>query len=53
MWTAPYLSLPIFLLNTIPPAIWFAMPITELLTMLYAAAAIRTYTKALPSAAKE
>lgn len=34
-------------------AIWFAMPITELLTMLYAAAAIRTYTKALPSAAKE
>ena len=34
-------------------AIWFAMPITELLTMLYAAAAIRTYTRALPSAAKE
>lgn len=34
-------------------AIWFAMPITELLTMLYAAAAIRTYTKALPGTAKE
>lgn len=31
-------------------AIWFAMPITELLVMLYAAAAIRGYTKALPSA---
>ena len=28
-------------------AIWFAMPITELLVMLYAAAAIRKYTKAL------
>lgn len=28
-------------------AIWFAMPITELLVMLYAAAATRKYTKAL------
>ena len=29
-------------------AIWFAMPITELLVMIYAAAALRKYTKALP-----
>ena len=29
-------------------AIWFAMPITELLVMLYAAAAMRKYTGALP-----
>ena len=29
-------------------AIWFAMPVTELLVMLYAAAAIRKYTRALP-----
>ena len=28
-------------------AIWFAMPVTELLVMLYAAAMIRRYTKAL------
>ena len=28
-------------------AIWFAMPITELLVMIYAAAAIQKYTKAL------
>ena len=28
-------------------AIWFAMPVTELLVMLYAAAMIRKYTKAL------
>ena len=28
-------------------AIWFAMPVTELLVMLYAAAAIQKYTKAL------
>ncbi len=31
-------------------AIWFAMPVTELLVMLYAAATIRKYTKALPAA---
>ena len=31
-------------------AIWLTMPITELLVMLYAAAAIRKYTKALPAA---
>ncbi len=29
-------------------AIWFAMPITELLVMIYAALAIRKYTNALP-----
>ena len=29
-------------------ALWFAMPITELLVAVYAAAAIRGYTKALP-----
>ncbi len=29
-------------------AIWFAMPVTELLTALYAAAAIRRFTRALP-----
>lgn len=29
------------------------MPITELLVMLYAAAAIRKYTKALPAASAE
>ncbi len=29
-------------------AIWFAMPITELLVMLYAASTIRKYTRALP-----
>ncbi len=29
-------------------AIWFAMPITELLVMLYAALTIRKYTRALP-----
>ena len=29
-------------------AIWLAMPITELLIMIYAAATIRKYTKALP-----
>ena len=29
-------------------AIWFAMPVTELLVMLYAAAAISKYTRALP-----
>ena len=28
-------------------SLWFAMPITELLVMLYATAAIRKYTKAL------
>ncbi len=28
--------------------LWLAMPITELLVALYAAAAIRKYTKALP-----
>ena len=28
--------------------LWFAMPITELLVMLYAAGRIRTYTKRLP-----
>lgn len=28
--------------------LWFAMPITELLVMLYAASRIRTYTKRLP-----
>ena len=32
-------------------AIWFAMPITELLVMLYAAAAIRKYTGGLPRGA--
>ena len=32
-------------------AIWFAMPVTELLVMLYAAAAIRKYTRALPESA--
>ena len=32
-------------------AIWFAMPVTELLVMLYAAAMIRTYTRALPNGA--
>ncbi len=32
-------------------AIWFAMPITELLVMLYAASTIRKYTKALPGCA--
>ena len=31
---------------------WLAMPITELLVMLYAAAAIRSYTKALPNGAQ-
>ena len=31
-----------------PDALWLAMPITELLTMLYAAAAIRRCTAALP-----
>ena len=31
-----------------PQALWFAMPITELLTALYAAGAIRRYTKTLP-----
>ncbi len=31
-----------------PDALWLAMPITELLTALYAFAAIRKYTKALP-----
>lgn len=30
-------------------ALWLAMPITELLVALYAAAAIRKYTKALPA----
>ena len=34
-------------------AIWLTMPITELLVMLYAAAAIRKYTKALPAASAE
>ena len=29
-------------------AIWFAMPVTELLVMLYAASMIRKYTGALP-----
>ena len=29
-------------------AIWFAMPVTELLVMLYAASMIRKYTRALP-----
>ena len=29
-------------------AIWFAMPVTELLIALYAAAATRKYTNALP-----
>lgn len=28
--------------------LWFAMPITELLVMLYATSRIRTYTKKLP-----
>ncbi len=32
-------------------AIWFAMPITELLVMLYAASTIRKYTRALPGGA--
>ncbi len=32
-------------------AIWFAMPITELLVMLYAVVTIRKYTKALPGGA--
>ena len=31
-----------------PDAIWFAMPVTELLVMLYAASMIRKYTRALP-----
>ena len=31
-----------------PDALWLAMPITELLTMLYAAAAIRRCTAVLP-----
>ena len=29
-------------------AIWFAMPVTELLVMLYGASMIRKYTRALP-----
>lgn len=29
-------------------SLWFAMPVTELLTALYTAAAIRRYTGALP-----
>lgn len=29
-------------------ALWFAMPITELLVMFYAVSRIRTYTKKLP-----
>lgn len=29
-------------------AIWFAMPVTELLVVLYAASMIRKYTRALP-----
>ena len=29
-------------------AIWLTMPITELVVMIYAAAAVRRYTKALP-----
>ena len=32
-------------------SLWFAMPITEMLVMVYAAAAIRRYTKALPDEA--
>ena len=32
-------------------AIWFAMPVTELLVMLYAASMIRKYTRALPGSA--
>lgn len=32
-------------------AIWFAMPVTELLVMLYAASMIRKYTRALPNGA--
>ena len=32
-------------------AIWFAMPITELVVMLYAATAVRKYTKTLPGGA--
>ena len=32
--------------------IWFAMPVTELLVMLYAASAIRRYTRALPEGEK-
>lgn len=30
--------------------IWFAMPLTELVVMLYAAAAMKKYTEALPDA---
>ena len=30
------------------PAIWFAMPVTDLLVVLYAASMIRKYTRALP-----
>ena len=30
-------------------SLWFAMPVTELVVMLYAATTIRRYTKALPS----
>ena len=30
-------------------SLWFAMPVTELFVMIYAAAAIRKYTKALPT----
>ena len=33
-------------------SLWLAMPITELLVMFYAAAAIRSYTKALPNGAQ-
>lgn len=31
-------------------SIWFAMPLTELVVMLYAAAAMKKYTEALPDA---
>ena len=31
-------------------AIWFAMPVTELAVMVYAASAVRKYTKALQRA---
>ena len=31
-------------------SIWFAMPLTELVVMLYAAAAMKKYTEALPEA---
>ena len=31
-----------------PDSLWFAMPVTELLVMLYAASMIRKYTRALP-----